>query len=52
MFYLNCGVIKLSVTLKNACELLEFSVIYNASQLKATCMNFINLNLCALLETK
>ncbi|KAH3735613.1 hypothetical protein DPMN_042148 [Dreissena polymorpha] len=38
------------VTLKNVGELLEFSSKYNAKQLKATCHQFIVLNLAALLE--
>ncbi|KAL4233187.1 hypothetical protein ACF0H5_007871 [Mactra antiquata] len=38
------------VTLKNVGELLEFSTMYNASQLKSTCQQFIALNLAALIE--
>lgn len=38
------------LTLKNAAELLEFAVSYNAAQLKVTAMQFISLNLTAVLE--
>lgn len=38
------------LTLKNAGEILEFAVNYNADQLKMTTMQFISLNLAALLE--
>lgn len=41
-----------SVTLKNAAELLEFSTMYNAEQLKLSCLQFIVLNMAALLESK
>ncbi|XP_077454563.1 inhibitor of Bruton tyrosine kinase isoform X2 [Stigmatopora argus] len=41
-----------NLTLKNAAELLEFSAMYNAEQLKLSCLQFIVLNLGALLETK
>uniref|UniRef100_A0A803XZW9 Inhibitor of Bruton tyrosine kinase n=1 Tax=Meleagris gallopavo TaxID=9103 RepID=A0A803XZW9_MELGA len=40
------------LTLKNAAELLEFSAMYNADQLKLSCMQFIGLNMAALLETR
>lgn len=40
------------VTLKNAAELLEFAVMYNAEQLKLSCLQFIVLNMTALLESK
>ncbi|KAJ8411489.1 hypothetical protein AAFF_G00162970 [Aldrovandia affinis] len=41
-----------NLTLKNAAELLEFSVMYNAEQLKLSCQQFIGLNLAALLESR
>ena len=41
-----------SVTLKNAAELLEFAAMYNAEQLKLSCLQFIVLNMAALLEAK
>lgn len=41
-----------SVTLKNAAELLEFAAMYNAEQLKLSCLQFIVLNMAALLESK
>lgn len=41
-----------SVTLKNAAELLEFATMYNAEQLKLSCLQFIVLNMAALLESK
>lgn len=40
------------VTLKNAAELLEFATMYNAEQLKLSCLQFIVLNMAALLEAK
>ncbi|NXC38850.1 IBTK kinase, partial [Penelope pileata] len=40
------------LTLKNAAELLEFSVLYNAEQLKLSCLQFIGLNMAALLEAR
>ncbi|XP_061316395.1 inhibitor of Bruton tyrosine kinase isoform X1 [Pezoporus flaviventris] len=39
-------------TLKNAAELLEFSAMYNAEQLKLSCLQFIVLNMAALLESR
>lgn len=39
------------LTLKNAGELLEFAVNYNSDQLKVTAMQFISLNLAAMLES-
>ncbi|CAG2183949.1 unnamed protein product, partial [Oppiella nova] len=39
-------------TLKNACELLELSYIYNADQLKRCSLDFICINLQTLIETK
>lgn len=42
----------LTVSLRNVCEVLEFASIYNASQLQATCQQFISLNLAALLEIR
>ncbi|XP_062321030.1 inhibitor of Bruton tyrosine kinase [Osmerus eperlanus] len=41
-----------NLTLKNAAELLEFSAVYNAEQLKLSCLQFIVLNMAALLETR
>uniref|UniRef100_A0A4W3IIP9 Inhibitor of Bruton tyrosine kinase n=1 Tax=Callorhinchus milii TaxID=7868 RepID=A0A4W3IIP9_CALMI len=38
------------ITLKNAAELLEFAATYNAEQLKLSCLQFIGLNVAALLE--
>ncbi|KAM8810243.1 IBTK kinase, partial [Eudromia elegans] len=40
------------LTLKNAAELLEFSAMYNAEQLKVSCLQFIGLNMAALLEAR
>ncbi|KAG9493705.1 hypothetical protein GDO78_001529 [Eleutherodactylus coqui] len=40
------------LTLKNAAELLEFAVLYNADQLKVSCFQFIGLNMAALLEAR
>ncbi|XP_070788984.1 inhibitor of Bruton tyrosine kinase isoform X6 [Pituophis catenifer annectens] len=40
------------LTLKNAAELLEFSATYNAEQLKQSCLQFIVLNMAAILETR
>ncbi|XP_069393451.1 inhibitor of Bruton tyrosine kinase [Paralichthys olivaceus] len=45
-------VITENLTLKNAAELLEFAAIYNAEQLKLSCLQFIVLNMAALLESK
>lgn len=47
-----CVVCFCKVTLKNAAELLEFAVMYNAEQLKLSCLQFICLNMAALLESK
>uniref|UniRef100_A0A8B9L1R5 BTB domain-containing protein n=1 Tax=Astyanax mexicanus TaxID=7994 RepID=A0A8B9L1R5_ASTMX len=41
-----------NLTLKNAAELLEFAVVYNAEQLKLSCLQFIVLNMAAMLESK
>uniref|UniRef100_A0A672ZLV7 BTB domain-containing protein n=1 Tax=Sphaeramia orbicularis TaxID=375764 RepID=A0A672ZLV7_9TELE len=41
-----------NLTLKNAAELLEFAAMYNADQLKLSCLQFIVLNIAALLESK
>lgn len=41
-----------NLTLKNAAELLEFSTMYNAEQLKLSCLQFIVINMAALLESK
>lgn len=40
------------VTLKNAAMLLEFAALYNAGQLKLSCLQFIGLNMAALLEAR
>ncbi|XP_070564360.1 inhibitor of Bruton tyrosine kinase-like [Ptychodera flava] len=40
------------ITLRNVAELLEFSSLYNALQLKRTCNQFINLNLATLLDMR
>lgn len=41
-----------NLTLKNAAELLEFAALYNADQLKQSCIQFIVLNIGALLDSK
>uniref|UniRef100_A0A8C1LEF9 Inhibitor of Bruton agammaglobulinemia tyrosine kinase n=1 Tax=Cyprinus carpio TaxID=7962 RepID=A0A8C1LEF9_CYPCA len=41
-----------NLTLKNAAELLEFATVYNADQLKLSCLQFIVLNMAALLESR
>lgn len=40
------------VTLKNAAMLLEFAAMYSAEQLKLSCLQFIGLNMAALLEAR
>ncbi|XP_055965774.1 inhibitor of Bruton tyrosine kinase isoform X2 [Sorex fumeus] len=40
------------LTLKNAAMLLEFAAMYNADQLKLSCLQFIGLNMSALLEAR
>ncbi|KFM65426.1 Inhibitor of Bruton tyrosine kinase, partial [Stegodyphus mimosarum] len=40
------------ITLKNSVELLELSYIYNAFQLKRSCMQFICINLAAIIEAR
>ncbi|XP_012578342.1 PREDICTED: inhibitor of Bruton tyrosine kinase isoform X3 [Condylura cristata] len=40
------------LTLKNAAMLLEFATMYNAEQLKLSCLQFIGLNMAALLEAR
>ncbi|CAJ1061970.1 inhibitor of Bruton tyrosine kinase [Xyrichtys novacula] len=45
-------VITENLTLKTAAELLEFATMYNAEQLKLSCLQFIVLNMAALLESK
>ncbi|XP_054831335.1 inhibitor of Bruton tyrosine kinase isoform X2 [Eublepharis macularius] len=40
------------LTLKNAAELLEFAAMCNAEQLKQSCLQFIVLNMAAVLETR
>uniref|UniRef100_A0A672QNQ8 Inhibitor of Bruton tyrosine kinase n=1 Tax=Sinocyclocheilus grahami TaxID=75366 RepID=A0A672QNQ8_SINGR len=41
-----------NLTLKNAAELLEFATVFNADQLKLSCLQFIALNMTALLESR
>uniref|UniRef100_A0A3B5MT57 Inhibitor of Bruton agammaglobulinemia tyrosine kinase n=1 Tax=Xiphophorus couchianus TaxID=32473 RepID=A0A3B5MT57_9TELE len=41
-----------NLTLKNVAVLLEFATMYNAEQLKLSCLQFIVLNIGALLESK
>ncbi|XP_036999672.2 inhibitor of Bruton tyrosine kinase [Artibeus jamaicensis] len=41
-----------NLTLKNAAMLLEFAAMYNAEQLKLSCLQFVGLNMAALLEAK
>ncbi|MBZ3883895.1 Inhibitor of Bruton tyrosine kinase [Sciurus carolinensis] len=41
-----------NLTLKNAAMLLEFAALYNAEQLKLSCLQFIGLNMAALLEAR
>lgn len=45
-------VITENLTLKNGAELLEFASVYNAEQLKLSCLQFIVVNMAALLESK
>ncbi|XP_058601857.1 inhibitor of Bruton tyrosine kinase isoform X2 [Onychostoma macrolepis] len=45
-------VITENLTLKSAAELLEFATVYNADQLKLSCLQFIALNMTALLESR
>lgn len=40
------------LTLKNAAMLLEFAAMYNAEQLKLSCLQFIGLNMAAILEAR
>ncbi|XP_042527052.1 inhibitor of Bruton tyrosine kinase [Dipodomys spectabilis] len=40
------------LTLKNAAMLLEFAAMYNAEQLKLSCLQFIGLNMAAVLEAR
>uniref|UniRef100_A0A4X2K3U8 Inhibitor of Bruton tyrosine kinase n=1 Tax=Vombatus ursinus TaxID=29139 RepID=A0A4X2K3U8_VOMUR len=40
------------LTLKNAAMTLEFAVMYNAEQLKLSCLQFMGLNMAALLEAR
>lgn len=40
------------LTLKNAAMLLEFAAMYNACQLKLSCLQFIGLNMAAVLEAR
>ncbi|XP_016105091.1 inhibitor of Bruton tyrosine kinase-like [Sinocyclocheilus grahami] len=41
-----------NLTLKNAAELLEFATVFNADQLKLSCLQFMVLNMTALLESR
>ncbi|KAG7250843.1 hypothetical protein CRUP_015101, partial [Coryphaenoides rupestris] len=41
-----------NLTLKNAAELLQFAAVYNAEQLRLSCLQFVVLNVAALLEAK
>uniref|UniRef100_A0A8C7X2G3 Inhibitor of Bruton agammaglobulinemia tyrosine kinase n=1 Tax=Oryzias sinensis TaxID=183150 RepID=A0A8C7X2G3_9TELE len=43
-------VITENLTLKNAAELLEFATMYNAEQLKLSCLQFIALNMAAVVS--
>ncbi|XP_076592864.1 inhibitor of Bruton tyrosine kinase [Chaetodon auriga] len=45
-------VITENLTLKNSAELLEFAAMYNAEQLRLSCLQFIVLNMAALLESR
>ena len=49
---INKDFVYFSVSLKNACELLDLASRFNASQLKVTCQQFICLNLAPLMETR
>lgn len=40
------------LTLKNVAEIMQFAATYNANQLKACCMQYICLNLPAVLESR
>ncbi|XP_030895380.1 inhibitor of Bruton tyrosine kinase [Leptonychotes weddellii] len=40
------------LTLKNAAMVLEFAAMYNAEQLKLSCLQFIGLNMASLLEAR
>lgn len=40
----------MQVSLKNVADLLDFATTYHADQLKSTCLQFICLNLPAVLE--
>ncbi|XP_040595587.1 inhibitor of Bruton tyrosine kinase isoform X2 [Mesocricetus auratus] len=46
------GALTEKLTLKNAAMLLEFAAMYNAEQLKLSCLQFIGLNMAALLEAR
>ncbi|XP_046673434.1 inhibitor of Bruton tyrosine kinase isoform X1 [Homalodisca vitripennis] len=41
-----------NISLRNAAYLLQLAITYNADQLKCCCMQFISLNLAAVLETR
>ena len=41
---------QISVTLRNVYELMEFSEVYNAPQLKRACLQFMCVNSASLLE--
>ena len=47
-----CVCVLCAVSLRNVSELLEFADMYNATQLKTTCQQFIIINLTALLESR
>lgn len=42
----------ITVTLKNAAELLEFATVYNSEQLKVACQEYISINLAAMIEAR
>lgn len=46
------GALTEKLTLKNAAMLLEFAAMYNAQQLKLSCLQFIGLNMAAVLEAR
>ena len=46
------GFFTFTVTLKNAVEILEFSCLYNAEQLKLVSMEFICMNISSLFEAR
>ena len=48
----SCLLFNLAVTLKNVCELLEFSLLYNANQLRDVCTEYICNNLGTMMEAR